>query len=353
MLLKLNCEFKRIGIRNIIITLHSHGTLEPQFAQHGIEIIHWSFWNPLDYIKGFFKLTRLTFGKPTILQGWMYHGNIFATFLSLIFRHPLFHNIRQSMASFHRLDLRSRLAMRFNGWLSHFATKTVYPSHLAIRHHQGRLHYAHNDQLIPNGFPTSQIDESRSLRASCRDALSIREDQIMILNVARFDPDKDQLTFLDAAKLLLKEYPNVVFVLVGRGISYQNQQIAAVLPDPLRLSFRLVDEVRDTKPYYEACDIFALTSIAEAFPNVLGEALMGGAICVSTNVGDAAVILKDVGFIVEPKDIVSLASTWKHIINLSDQEKTQVVEQGYLRMRTQYSIEAVARQYLNVYGYSP
>ena len=115
---------------------------------------------------------------------------------------------------------------------------------------------------------------------------------------------KDQSTFVSVALKLLKTYPNVKILMVGKGVP---EYCLSLIPAENKSKFLLFDETEDVYSFMSTMDILCLSSAwGEGFPNVLAEAMLLEIPCVSTDVGDARKILNGNGFVILPKDIQSM-----------------------------------------------
>lgn len=138
-----------------------------------------------------------------------------------------------------------------------------------------------NDDIIPNGVDLDRFKYNDTWRDEIRSQLGIEKNEVLIGNVGRFSPQKNQFYFIELAKRLEKKYK---FLIVGDGElkkSIQNKISEEKLDD----RFRILPAKNDIEKYYSAMDIFAMPSIFEGLPIVGIEAQAEGLICIlSTNI---------------------------------------------------------------------
>ena len=97
-------------------------------------------------------------------------------------------------------------------------------------------------------------------------------------------------------------------------------------------------------------DLLCLSSKAEGFPNVIGEAMATGIPCVTTDVGDAKDIVGKTGWVVPPNDPISLANCMDSALKNS---KGQLEKYGNIARKkiiNNFSIEGVKNQYISLYN---
>jgi glycosyltransferase involved in cell wall biosynthesis len=178
----------------------------------------------------------------------------------------------------------------------------------------------------------------------CRAQLGVSEGERLIGLVARLHPVKDHKTFILAALELHRKASRLRFAVIGPGV----EKIESVCPT-LKPAIRelgpaliLADEMNDVAAVMNALDVCVLTSIAEGFPNVIGEAMACGVPCVVTDVGDCREIVGDTGVTVPVGSPSAVANAVLSVLS-SDSDARRV--EARLRVRSRYSIDDVVNRY--------
>ena len=205
--------------------------------------------------------------------------------------------------------------------------------------------------VIPNGFDTTRFHPDPDARRDVRRELGVSPDTTLIGLVARYDPFKDHANFISAAALLAGRFPDARFVLCGDKVDGHNETLTAQI-EALGLTNRchLLGNRRDVPRIHAALDVATSSSISEAFPLVVGEAMACGVPCVATDVGDSALIVGDTGRIVPPRDPRALAEAWAGLLEMGADARQQLGAAARARVCELFDLGAVTRRYEALYG---
>ncbi|MFY8042110.1 MAG: glycosyltransferase, partial [Rhodoferax sp.] len=88
----------------------------------------------------------------------------------------------------------------------------------------------------------------------------------------------------------------------------------------------------------------------EGFPNVLGEAMVMGLPCVSTDVGDAALLMGSREWLVPARDPKALAHKVGQLLTLPTEDRQHLGAKARQRIVDVYSMTATAQQFMNLYN---
>jgi glycosyltransferase involved in cell wall biosynthesis len=290
--------------------------------------------------------------RPAIVQTWMDHSNLIGGIASrLATRAPVVWGVHHSD---HVRALTKRTTLITVGAcarLSHYLpARIVFCSEHARTLYGQRGFAAAKMEVIPNGFDISRFRPDPTARAEIRRELKLEDSTPLIGLVARYDPFKDHAGFLRAAALLIKTRPDAHFLLCGSNVNCQNAALASLV-NSLGLAGRchLLGPRRDVPRLMAALDILASSSISEAFPLTVGEAMACGVPCVATDVGDSVMMVGATGCIVPPRDPQAMAHAWNQLFALAPEARVNIGGSARRRVCDLFDLQAVTRRYESLY----
>jgi L-malate glycosyltransferase len=160
-------------------------------------------------------------------------------------------------------------------------------------------------QVVHNGVDLEKFD--RASRAVSLPNLGDGKRIVMVGNMT--SEVKGQVVLIKVAPAIVREFPDVRFILVGDGAS--RKQFETQVGDlGLEKHFLFLGRREDVPDILAACDIAVLPSRAEGLPNAILEYLAAGLPTVASNAGGNAEIVRDgvTGLLVPPDDPELLAA---------------------------------------------
>jgi glycosyltransferase involved in cell wall biosynthesis len=333
----------------IVVSLINQGCLSQQIEALGIPVHTLGMKPGKPSLVGLCRLVALINKlEPKLIVGWMHHSCVAAEVANWFTRRrvPTVWSLHYAMTAGSGLTKLTAAVLKTGRVLSRFPSRIIYVSKTGERHHERASYQMDRSCVIPNGIDVKRFKPSQQARTAVRNELGLSEHEVLIGLVGRYHPMKDHANFLKAASLIAKNYPKVHFVLIGRGVDKDNQNLQSTI-DLLNLRGRvhLLGERHDTDVLSGALDIFSLSSYDESCPNVIGESMACGVPCVVTDVGDAGYLVGDTGTLVPPRDSSALARAWEEMLAIAPHERRELGQRARARILERFPIERIAQEY--------
>jgi glycosyltransferase involved in cell wall biosynthesis len=282
-----------------------------------------------------------------VIHAWMYHSALLAFLFA--------RNRRRVVIAIHHTNPfdaslpRATRLIALGCWLaSRFAGAIVYVAETVKSRHE-RVGFSNRiSPIVQVGVDETKVmPATPSTRAQSRRLFGLSEDSIVVVHVARYHRDKDQATLLEAFGRALTKVPELQLLVVGRELDPTNKEMVRLVAlHGLEDNVALIGELDSTLQAFHAADIFCLSSLTEAFPVSLVEALQCGLVPVVTDVGECRAIAEGVGFVVPPNSPQSLADALvKATISAASRSTTSIRTQGL-----KYGLSRMCDEYQGVYA---
>jgi glycosyltransferase involved in cell wall biosynthesis len=345
-------------VNHIVVSLLDYGTYGEILTKNGITVYTLNaasfqvFLLPLRL----FRLIKKE--NPDVVQTWMYHGDLIGGIVAKIAGiKSIFWNVRQTEITKDSVSYSTRFIFYVCSFLSKFIPKSIiFCAEKAKEYHVKFGYSAKSNFVIHNGLDTSLSLSTVSDGTNFRKKINASDDDIVGGMVGRFDPVKDHENLLNSLSLVKKRGYKIKLILVGREISLQNDLLVHLLK-----KYELEDDVYlfshqdDIFSLLNNLDLHFLSSTTEGFPNVLIEAMYAKVPCISTDVGDAKLIVGDTGWIVPPKKPISFSEAIIEAITeinempLLFQKRKDLCK---IRVQEYFSIEKMIANYHSTWGVS-
>lgn len=242
----------------------------------------------------------------------------------------------------YRMIIKAKAISRFSNKLV-FVSRFTKDKFLEIANPKGE-----NCAVIYNGVDLKNY-QLRVCSSKKKAEIGIKEDELIVGNVASLYPVKGQLYLLKAASLVLSQIPKARFIIVGEGpLEGELKKEASRLgisPYVKFLGFR-----SDVNELLKIMDVFVLCSLSEAMPLSLIEAMASGTPVVATKVGGVPEVVDDGidGILVPRVDPEALAE--KIILLIKDKEKAKLfAKNAYKKVSFRFSLNGMLQKYEHIY----
>lgn len=203
--------------------------------------------------------------------------------------------------------------------------------------------------VIQNGCSIERVDPSKAHPEGIRESLGFSKDDLVLIAMARLEPQKGHRILLQALQLLHVQFPNIRLICLGSGaleeeLKTTTQQLG------LEAIVRFVGFQSNVADWLAAADIGVLPSFYEGLPLAAVETLAAGLPMVATAVDGTPEVVVDgeSGLLVQAGNPAAMASAISTLARQPELRRKFALA-GRERVLKQFTIEQQVEKTSNLY----
>ncbi len=187
--------------------------------------------------------------------------------------------------------------------------------------------------------------------AKFKPQVSAPNPQPVVVNVGLVFSLKGQLTLIEAAEIVCKQFPSVEFRFYGQASDPEYLARCQAKVTAAKLEKNVIFAGFTSEPWrvYGEADIVAMSSISEGFPYAVIEAMLCGAAIVATDVGGVSEALGDTGLLVPANQPSALAAALIQLLGQTHAQRQDLGERSRQRALAMFTQQQFIKNYHETY----
>lgn len=335
----------------VVVSLIDEGVYGPRLRALGVVLHVLGMRSLVSLPMAFLQLRRILKREaPDVVQTWMYHADLVGGLAALSLGIPVCWSLRQGTPSRQSNKRSTLLIVRICVWLSGCVPSRVISCSIHAAESHRSIGYKASIDVVPNGFDIAPWSCRPLSRASVRARLGTSSDTFVFAHAGRGDPQKDHRTLALAFNSVLSHRRDACLLLCGVDLEPGNAYFEALpFTTDARRSVIALGARDDLPELWQGCDAFVLSSIDEGFPNVVAEAMAGGMPCIVTDVGDAAYIVGETGYVVPPSDPEALARAMTAMMSLTPSDQRTKGAAAKHRVASKFTLDRMVEGFNKIW----
>lgn len=295
-------------------------------------------------VRSIFELKSIirTF-DPDVVHAHMVHANLFSRLMRLVC--PM----KKLVNTAHSTNEGGKARMLAYRWTHSLADVNTNVTARAVQVYEEKKAIPVGGMIaVSNGIDTDIFKIDNDARSKIREFHGVSEHEKVILAVGRLAPAKDYENLITSFHLLSSKIADTKLWIIGEG---NERQKLIELVHSLGISSKVVFlGVRsDVASFYNAADLYVLSSAWEGFGLVVAEAMASEKVVVATDCGGVSEVVGECGYLVTPKNAQALMAAMDKALRLTADEAAFLGRTARYRVLENYSIDKIVKVWEGIY----